>query len=43
MADSSIAAKDVENWIRNEFLSKKYHQVFTKRKLGVQSGGVMQK
>ncbi|MGD0036694.1 MAG: hypothetical protein ABSC53_05325 [Bacteroidota bacterium] len=39
MADSSIATKDIENWIRNEFLSKKYHQVFSKRKLGVQSGG----
>jgi hypothetical protein len=39
MADSTIATKDVENWIRNEFLSKKYHQAFAKRKLGVQSGG----
>jgi hypothetical protein len=39
MADSSIATKDIENWIRNEFLSRKYHQVFSKRKLGVQSGG----
>ena len=39
MADPSIALKDVENWIRNEFLSKKYHQTFAKRKLGVQSGG----
>ena len=39
MADSTIATKDVENWIRNEFLSKKYHQIFSKRKLGVQSGG----
>jgi hypothetical protein len=39
MADSTTATKDVENWIRNEFLSKKYHQVFSKRKLGVQSGG----
>lgn len=38
MADSTTATKDVENWIRNEFLSKKYHQVFAKRKLGVQSG-----
>ena len=43
MADTTIATKDVENWIRNEFLSKKYHQAFAKRKLGVQSGGVMQK
>jgi hypothetical protein len=43
MADSTIALKDVENWIQNEFLSKKYHQAFAKRKLGVQSGGVMQK
>ncbi|MGD1047107.1 MAG: hypothetical protein ABR936_17520, partial [Bacteroidota bacterium] len=34
-----IAIRDVENWIRNEFLPKKYHQVFAKRKLGVQSGG----
>jgi hypothetical protein len=34
-----IALKDVENWIRNEFLTKKYGQAFTKRKLGVQSGG----
>jgi hypothetical protein len=39
MADSSIATKDVENWIRSEFLPKKYHQAFAKRKLGVQSGG----
>jgi hypothetical protein len=39
MADSTIATRDVENWIRNEFLQKKYHQVFSKRKLGVQSGG----
>jgi hypothetical protein len=39
MADSIIATKDIENWIRNEFLPKKYHQAFTKRKLGVQSGG----
>jgi len=39
MADSTIATKDVENWIRNEFLPKKYHQAFAKRKLGVQSGG----
>jgi hypothetical protein len=39
MTDSTIATKDVENWIRNEFLSKKYHQPFAKRKLGVQSGG----
>jgi len=39
MADSTTATKDLDNWIRNEFLSKKYHQVFTKRKLGVQSGG----
>jgi hypothetical protein len=39
MADSTLATKDVENWIRNEFLSKKYHQTFSKRKLGVQSGG----
>ena len=39
MVDSRIATKDVENWIRNEFLSKKYHQAFAKRKLGVQSGG----
>jgi hypothetical protein len=39
MADSTIALKDVENWIRNEFLPNKYHQAFSKRKLGVQSGG----
>ena len=39
MTDSTIAAKDVENWIRNEFLSNKYHQAFAKRKLGIQSGG----
>ena len=39
MADSIIATKDVENWIRSEFLPKKYHQAFAKRKLGVQSGG----
>ncbi len=38
MATLKIAAKDIENWIRNEFLSKKYGQAFTKRKLGVQSG-----
>ena len=41
MADSTIVTKDVENWIRNEFLSKKYHQAFAKRKLGMQSGGVI--
>ncbi|MGD0589943.1 MAG: hypothetical protein ABSA44_03980 [Bacteroidota bacterium] len=39
MADSTLATKDVENWIRNEFLPKKYHQSFSKQKLGVQSGG----
>jgi hypothetical protein len=39
MADSTAATRDVENWIRNEFLPKKYHQAFAKRKLGVQSGG----
>jgi hypothetical protein len=39
MADSTITTKDVENWIRNEFLLKKYRQAFAKRKLGVQSGG----
>ena len=39
MADSTIATKDIENWIRSEFLPKKYHQAFAKRKLGVQSGG----
>ncbi|MGA3286662.1 MAG: hypothetical protein ABSD46_04480 [Bacteroidota bacterium] len=39
MADSTLATKDVENWIRTEFLPKKYHQVFSKQKLGVQSGG----
>ena len=39
MADSMMATKDVENWIRSEFLPKKYHQAFAKRKLGVQSGG----
>jgi hypothetical protein len=39
MADSTRATKEVENWVRNEFLQKKYHQVFAKRKLGVQSGG----
>ena len=38
MVDSTIATKDVENWIRNEFLPQKYHQAFAKRKLGVQSG-----
>ena len=38
MADSTISAKGVENWIRNEFLTKKYGQTFAKRKLGVQSG-----
>jgi hypothetical protein len=31
--------KDDENWVRNEFLQKKYHQSFSKQKLGVQSGG----
>jgi hypothetical protein len=39
MANSNTAAKEVENWIRDEFLQKKDGQVFTKRKLGVQSGG----
>ena len=38
MADLTRATKDIENWIRNEFLPKKYHQAFSKRKLGVQSG-----
>jgi hypothetical protein len=38
MADSMIAKKDVENWIRNEFLPKKFNQAFSKQKLGVQSG-----
>jgi hypothetical protein len=38
MANSTIATKDVENWIRNEFLPNKYGQAFAKRKLGVQSG-----
>ena len=38
MANSTIATKDVENWIRSEFLQKKYNQAFAKRKLGVQSG-----
>ena len=32
MANSTI------DWIRNEFLLKKYGQAFAKRKLGVQSG-----
>jgi hypothetical protein len=39
MADSTIATREVENWIRSEFLQKKYHQAFAKRKLGIQSGG----
>ena len=39
MADLTIATRDVENWIRNEILLKKYHQAFSKQKLGVQSGG----
>jgi hypothetical protein len=38
MPDSTMATKDIENWIRSEFLPKKYNQVFAKRKLGVQSG-----
>ncbi len=38
MADSPITTKEVDNWIRNEFLPKKYGQAFAKRKLGVQSG-----
>jgi hypothetical protein len=38
MVDSTIASKDIENWIRNEFLSRKYGQAFSKRKLDVQSG-----
>jgi hypothetical protein len=38
MADSTITTKEVENWIRSEFLPRKYHQAFAKRKLGVQSG-----
>lgn len=38
MADLTIATKDVETWIRNELLPKKYNQTFAKRKLGVQSG-----
>jgi hypothetical protein len=39
MANTSIATKEVEEWIRSETLPKKYHQVFAKRKLGVMSGG----
>ncbi len=39
MADSTIETKKVENWIRSEFLPKKYHQAFSKQKLAVQSGG----
>jgi hypothetical protein len=39
MTDSSIAPKDIEEWIRSEFLPKKYKQAFAKRKLGLQSGG----
>ncbi len=38
MVNSTIATKDVENWIRSEFLPQKYNQAFAKRKLGVQSG-----
>jgi hypothetical protein len=38
MADSTIATRDVEKWIRSEFLPKNYSQAFAKRKLGVQSG-----
>jgi hypothetical protein len=38
MADSTIGTKEFENWIRSEFLPKRYHQAFAKRKLGVQSG-----
>jgi hypothetical protein len=38
MADTMKAAKNIENWIRTEFLPKKYGQAFAKRKLGVQSG-----
>jgi hypothetical protein len=37
MADSTIAKKEVENWIRSEFLQKKYHQTFAKRRLGLLS------
>ena len=33
-----ITIKEIENWIRNEFLPKKYGQAFSKCKLGVQSG-----
>ena len=39
MADSTIATRDVENWIRNEFLLKKYHKTFSKRKLLLSYGG----
>jgi len=39
MADSTIATRDVENWIRNEFLHKKYHKIFSKRKLLLSYGG----
>ncbi len=39
MADSTIATKDIENWIRNEFLLKKYHKIFSKRKLFLSYGG----
>jgi hypothetical protein len=39
MADSTIATRDVENWIRNEFLHKKYQKIFSKRKLLLSYGG----
>ena len=39
MADSTIATRDVENWIRSEFLLKKYHKIFSKRKLLLSYGG----
>jgi len=42
MVNSTIATKDVDNWIRSDFLPKKYHQAFAKRKLGVQSGAEME-
>jgi hypothetical protein len=39
MADSPDMAKDIKEWIRSEFLPKKFKQPFAKRKLGIQSGG----
>jgi hypothetical protein len=40
MADSSIATKDIEDWIRGNTLKKVFRQSFSKKKLHLHYGGV---